>query len=388
MKEIRYTVHDALFSAYNDEPSWGIAHRIMAPAVSQSTDDIRIAELQDMVSQLMTKWTSNTEQTVDVTDSLYRLNLQSVVYCFFNQRVNYLDGGKPHIIEVLNSTATEMVRRPNRPKLLNWLFHSRGYNRNVKKFRKFAADMITAKRAEQIPKRDLLYSLVYDKDPETGQSLDDERIIDEVVTIMITAATTTGLMSGAMYYLLANPRVMAKAREEVDGVLHSGGRITATKLNKKFSYCKAILYETLRHADVVQGFFVEPDPLAHPSGILLAGGQYQIPRNQMVTILLSAISRDPEVFDDPESFIPERMLGEAYDNLPSGAQKWFGNGKRQCYGTRFASQLSLIVLIKALRSVDMEMADKEYKLKQSGAFFQAPDGLVALVRPRLDFSTT
>lgn len=382
MDEIRRTVHDALFSAYDNEPNWAIARRIMAPSVSPSTDDVRVSELQDMVSELTAKWTSNPGQSVDVTDDLYRLDLQSVVYCFFNQRFNYLDGEKPSILKTMDNITSEMAKRSNRARLLNWLLHDRRFNRDVKELRKFGADMIDAKKAEQIPKRDMLYVLIHDKDPGSGQSLDHERIIDEIVTIMITAATTTGLMSGAMYYLLANPHVMAKAREEVDHVLGSDGQITPTTLNRKFPYCEAILNETLRHASTVQGFFVEPDPAASSSSVLLAGGKYEIPKNQLVTVLLTAINRDPEVFDDPAGFRPERMLGEAYDNLPAGAKKWFGNGKRHCYGKRFAWQLSMTALITVLRSVDMEMADKEYELKQSGTFFQSPDGLFALVRPR------
>ena len=51
-------------------------------------------------------------------------------------------------------------------------------------------------------------------------------------------------------------------------------------------------------------------------------------KGQNILVLLSALHKDPEVYDEPEKFIPERMLDEEFNKLPKDAWKPFGNGSR------------------------------------------------------------
>ncbi|KAK2865258.1 hypothetical protein FQN49_003751 [Arthroderma sp. PD_2] len=384
---LREAVHDGLFTAYDNEPSWGIAHRIMVPFVAPSGDELRVKELQETTSELVTKWASSTgqPQRVHVTEDMKRLATQSAMYTFFNQRHNLLDGKGPAIIELLDHISWEMVKRSNRPTFLTWLFYNGVYEKQIREFRKMATDFIAAKRAEDSPKQDLLQALLTAKDPETGESLNEERVIDEIITIAITSATTSGLMAFALYFLLKNPEEMAKARNEIDTVLGSNRQITAQDL-LRLPYLEAVLNETARLSTAAPGFLVEPVPSDNAGVVTLAGGQYQIPKNQTVIVLLAAVNRDPDVFDNPEVFRPERMLGEAYEQLPPGAKKWFGNGKRYCYGKRFALQLTMVTVIEVLRNFELQMADPNYQLKDTGeeigSFFRSPVGFFAMASPR------
>ncbi|KAJ5880342.1 NADPH cytochrome P450 [Penicillium subrubescens] len=385
VQEMRKSVHDALFTAYDDEPSWGIAHRIMAPFVAPSTDDVRVRELQNMAAELVAKWTSMESQRVNVTEDLKRLNVQSVMSYFFNQRHDILAGQGPDVVRLMDRATWETIKRPGKPKLLRWLYYDRLFYAYIKDFRTIAADFIADKEAERPPKDDMLHALLTAKDPKTGQVMDRERVIDEIITIMVTASSTTGLMSFALYYLLTHPEEMTKARQEIDHVLGPHSPITPQDLGR-LPYLEATLRETLRLSAAAPGFLVEPVPSGLPGIISLAGGKYQIPSNQPIMVILSAVNRDPEVFQDPEVFRPERMLDEAYSRLPAGAKKGFGNGKRYCFGKRFAWQLSMITLISVLRGVDFKIADKDYKLKSTGkqicANFQAPVEFFVTAGPR------
>ncbi|KAJ5625235.1 NADPH cytochrome P450 [Penicillium lagena] len=386
INELRRAANDALFTAYDNEPSWGIAHRIMAPFVAPSSDDTRIEDLHEMASELLAKWTSSFGERVNLTEDMKRLNVQSVIYHFFNQRHNLLEGEGPGVVELMDHATWETVDRSARPKVLNWLYYDRIYDTYIKDFRKMAADFIVSKRAENPAKQDMLHALLFAKDPQTGECLDDEKVIDEIVTITVTASSTAGLMSFALYYLLRNPDKMIKARQEIDQVLGIGAKITVEDLSK-LPYLEAVLRETLRLSATVPGFVLEPIPSDNPGEIVfLADGKYQVPNNQRLMVLLSAVNRDPDVFEDPDEFRPERMLGEAFERLPAGVKKSFGNGKRYCLGKRFALQLSMITLANVLRSVDLQAADEEYQLKQTGreicANFLAPVGFFVTVGPR------
>jgi cytochrome P450 len=386
MGELRRAVNDALFTAYDDEASWGIAHRIMAPSFAPSRDEVAVQELQEMASELLAKWTSSSGQQVNLTEDLKRLNVQSVIYHYFSQHLNFLGGEGPPVVELLDQATWEMVMRPTRPRILNWLYYDRVYNTYIQDSRKIAAGFIASRRVDKSVKQDLLQALLSAKDPETGEGLDDERVIDEIVTIIVTASSTTGLMSFALYYLLQNPDKMSKARQEVDQVLGAGAPITVEDLSK-LPYLEAVLRETLRLSATVPGFLLEPVPSDNPEEIVvLEGGKYQMPQNQQIMVLLSAVNRDPDVFEDPDAFRPERMLGGAYEKLPAGVKKSFGNGKRYCLGKRFALHLSMITLASVLRNVDLQVADKNYQLRQTGreicANFHAPVGFGVTVGPR------
>lgn len=60
----------------------------------------------------------------------------------------------------------------------------------------------------------------------------------------------------------------------------------------------------------------------------LLGGKYLVCKGDNVLSLLSRVHLDPEVYDEPLEFKPERMLDENFNKLPKNAWKPFGTGVR------------------------------------------------------------
>jgi cytochrome P450 len=379
--EMRHCANDCLFTAYDNEKSWGIAHRIMIPYVTQTGADACFDDMAKIISDLTYKWTLTDKQPVLITDDLDRLLIASCMQCFFNQRVDALRGEEPAIIPALERITMEAMKRPTRPKLLTRLFYQRGFENDIKIMRDFASEII--KRRKETPEEsriDLLDALLNGTDPETGEKLNDTQVVDEVVTMFIGAATSSNLVSYALYYLMKNPDKRAKACAEIDSVIGSD-QIQLDKL-KELKYCEAIIRESLRLSATAPGFNIEPVPTEEKSPVYLAGGKYEIPHDQTMVVVLHAVNRDPEVFEEPEAFTPERMLGEKWDNLPSAAKKGFGNGKRECYGKMWASRWSIFTLASILKDVSFEFQDPKYKLVSNGAFSVKPLGFYGLVSPR------
>ncbi|OKL61356.1 hypothetical protein UA08_03725 [Talaromyces atroroseus] len=386
--EIRQAVHASLFTAYSSEMDsvWGPAHRIMSPWVTDKSNQITFVDQRDTISAIVPYWTSKPSQVVNVADGLKRLNLQVVVWSFFHQKGDWMSGPFPEFLTAIDQSTMEAVKRPTRPKLLNWLFHQRGYDKDIRTMRSFCADVIAKRKSEQQPREDMLNVMLNGKDPQTGESLSHEQVIDEIINIFIGSATSPCFVTFALYYLLKNPQYITQAREEIDSILGADGELTYEKL-QDFQFNNAILREAMRLSAVAPGFNIEPRPDVNPGPyVSLAGGTYQVSHKQAIIAVLGAVNRDPAVFDDPDAFRPERMLGEAYDKLPSGVKKGFGNGKRSCFGTKFAWQWSWITLITILREVDLELADKNYKIDGdiNGAFCVQPWHFMAKVSKRKD----
>jgi hypothetical protein len=81
--EFLYLVQDSLFTAYDNEKSWGIAQRIMKPHVIQEATDAAFNDMTEVVPDLVKEWSSGTKQRVKATDGLDLLLLTSCNQCFF-----------------------------------------------------------------------------------------------------------------------------------------------------------------------------------------------------------------------------------------------------------------------------------------------------------------
>ncbi|KAK1141320.1 hypothetical protein N8T08_009227 [Aspergillus melleus] len=384
--EIRDAVQDSLFTSFHDEESWGIAHRIMAPLVSPEAVANVFSGMQETSKDLVRKWTANPRQRVNVTNDLDRVNHAANMLCFFDQRVHCMEGTEPSLIKAMDSSTRESMKRAARPKFLTWLFHQSKWDNDIKTMRDYCASIVATRQENPTDKKDMLYALLHGKDPQTGKSLTESQVLDEIINIFIGSATAPNLIAFAMYYLMKNPDEITKAREEIDNVVGGpSGELQHDHL-ARLPYCEAILRESFRLSGVAPGFNIEPLPTGE-GPVLLAGGEYEIPRTQPLIAILSAVNRDPAVFENPEAFKPERMFGEKYEQLPAGVKKGFGNGKRKCLGTQYAWEWSFMALVTILKDVEFEFADTKYTMANggvnyNGAFSVRPQEFFAVTGPR------
>ena len=108
-------------------------------------------------------------------------------------------------------------------------------------------------------------------------------------------------------------------------------------------YLDAIAKETLRIRPVV------PDVgriLKEPVEV----GGYQLPAGVMVVPSITSVHADPNVYPEPDTFDPDRMVGAALSPTT-----WFpfGGGNRRCLGAGFAMVEMRIVLREILRRVEL-----------------------------------
>lgn len=385
--EIRYSVHDSLFTAYHkEEKSWGIAHRIMYPHVTQEATDAVFNDMAEVIPDLTKKWAAKPNQRTKPTEDMDLILLSSCMKCFFNQRVRVFDDKKAHdkalaTVEAWEGATMEAMKRPTRPKFLNWLYQGK-FARMTKTLRAYATEIANTRRNNpDQARKDMLDAILNGSDPETGEKLKDSQVVDEIVTIFIGAATAANLVSYGLYYLMENPEAHKKACEEIDRVV-GDGPIELAHL-KQLNYVEACLRETIRLSATAPGFNIEPIPSDNEAPIMLGGGEYQIPHDQPMIAILNAVNRDPAVFgEDSEAFRPERVLGEKWDKLPAAAKKGFGNGKRECIGKIWAWQWSFFTLASIIKDVSFELEDKNYELHANGAFSIKPLDMWTIMGPR------
>ena len=164
--------------------------------------------------------------------------------------------------------------------------------------------------------------------------------------------TSSITLDWAMAELLANPHVLAKLRAELDQVV---GRERCVKHSDiaQLPYLEAVVKETFRKHPPVALI-----PRAMHSETCTVGG-YKIPKGTRLILNVWAIGHDPEVWKEPEVFMPERFLvpganqvdvkGHHFELLP------FGAGRRICPGMRMGMGIVQLTLASLVHSLEWEL---------------------------------
>jgi cytochrome P450 len=187
---------------------------------------------------------------------------------------------------------------------------------------------VARRRAEPDPGRQDILSLLVGARGEGGEAFNDREIRDQVMTLMFAGHdTSTSTLTFMLHELARHPEVLARLGEEQDRVL-AGATPTVDQLEREMPYLEMVLDEVLR---------LYPPAWIGPRRAVreFEFGGYTVPKGAYVNYCSWASHRIPEVFPDPEAFVPERFSRERKAQLPRGAYVPFGGGQRICIGKRF-----------------------------------------------------
>ncbi|KAF9007490.1 cytochrome P450 [Cyathus striatus] len=157
--------------------------------------------------------------------------------------------------------------------------------------------------------------------------------------------------SGTMYTVLLHPEVQRKAQAEIDTVV-GNSRLPDISDRENLPYVNSVMKEVMRWLLVM--------PLALPHRLVqddvYNGAVPLIPKGAMVIGNAWAISRDENIYENPESFNPDRFL-PLFDKsitpgplgLPLDPEKYaFGFGRRICAGIHYADTMVFLIISNVL----------------------------------------
>ncbi len=204
---------------------------------------------------------------------------------------------------------------------------------------------IARRRAEPNPdSRDIL-SLLLSARGEAGEAFTDREVRDQVMTLMFAGHdTSTSTLTFMMHELARHPDVLARLCDEQDRIL-GGAAPGVDQLEREMPYLDMVLDEVLR---------LYPPAWIGPRRAVreFEFGGCTVPKGAYVNYCSWASHRIPEVFPDPEAFVPERFTRERKAALPRGAYVPFGGGQRICIGKRFGQtevKLVATMLLQRMR---------------------------------------
>lgn len=178
-------------------------------------------------------------------------------------------------------------------------------------------------------------------DPRVGR----RRMRDELVTLLLAGhETTASTLSWAFYLVDQHPQVWERLHAEAVEVF--GGTAPTAERLRGLTYTTKVVQEAMRLYPPV---WLLPRVAQAPDRI----GGYDVPAGANVLICPYAMHRRPDLWDEPECFLPERFDADhasrnRYAYIP------FGAGPRFCVGNNLGMMEATIVLAMVARELRLE----------------------------------
>jgi len=186
-------------------------------------------------------------------------------------------------------------------------------------------------------------------------------------------------LAGVTWYLLQNPQIYEKLKEELDLAFPTEQELTVQKV-EQLPYLVAVMDEALR---------IYPVGLAGQASIIPPGGDtvagHWLPGGTGVSMNQYAVYRSPTNFTEPDLFAPERWLGDTrFEADRKEAFHPFSMGARNCIGKNIGLAVPRLALAKMVWHFDMELAEEtdEAWLDQRVYIVWQKKPLIVKVRPR------
>jgi C-22 sterol desaturase len=194
----------------------------------------------------------------------------------------------------------------------------------------------------------------------------DFEISMTLFTFLFASQDATSSANTWLFQIMADrPEFLEKVREENiaarNGDIHAP--ISLDNL-EKLQWTRAVVKETLRYRPpvIMVPYVAKKDFPITP--------EYTAPKGSMVIPTTYMALHDPEAYQDPESFIPERWItGDADKQV----KNWlvFGTGPHYCLGQVYAQANLMLMIGKASMMLDWkhQVTDKSEEIKVFATIF-------------------
>ncbi|MET8011939.1 cytochrome P450 [Streptomyces sp. NPDC005271] len=213
---------------------------------------------------------------------------------------------------------------------------NRRFEDALRRLRRLVDGVIGDYRAAGGDRGDVLSALFAARDDETGATMSDQEIHDQVMTLLLAGIeTTASALTWAWFLLGRNPRAEAALHAEVDEVL--GGRAPVHADIPRLGHTQRVFTEALR-------LFPPAWLFTRTTTESTRLGGRRLPPAADVLISPYVLHHRADLFPEPEAFDPDRWLPERAKDVARGSYLPFGGGSRKCIGDVFGMTEATLAL--------------------------------------------
>ncbi|MGI5186198.1 cytochrome P450 [Dactylosporangium sp. CA-152071] len=210
-------------------------------------------------------------------------------------------------------------------------------------------ELVAGRRSQTGDRDDVLSRLIVSADAENDPAVGQERLRDELVTLLLAGhETTASTLSWALYLIDLHPDVRQRLHDEAVEVL--GDRLPVFEDLHRLRYTSMVLEEVMRLYPPV---WILPRKAQRADEV----GGYRVPAGADVLVCPYTLHRHPAFWPEPERFDPDRFdpgrtAGTA--ERPRYAYIPFGAGPRFCVGNHLGMMEAAFVIALLMRDLRME----------------------------------
>jgi cytochrome P450 len=175
---------------------------------------------------------------------------------------------------------------------------------------------------------DLMHRLMKAHDPESGQSMNDAQLVDNLLTFYLAGHETTARALTWTLYLLARSPQWSAALEQEIGQVTGGGPVESTHI-ERLVLVQQVIKESMRLYPPVPMLSRQCVAPTRLDGLDIVPGA-------TVVMPIYAMHRHARRWEDPDAFDPARFAPEREAKIPRYQYLPFGAGPRICIGMAFA----------------------------------------------------
>ncbi|XP_073235905.1 cytochrome P450 3A11-like [Porites lutea] len=351
------------------DDKWKRIRNTLTPTFSAGKLKLMVPLMEKLCDTLLEKLEkiADSDQSVDMLDWFSKMTLEVILATAFGVDAKIQMGENSEILQEAKKLfhvpffLRQMARLPFGNSLLRLLLVLNGNDVNY--FERIGREMLHIRRQQgQTNRKDLLELMMTATDETTVEGVsrlsDDEVVAQSFIFLLAGFETSSNTLSFTVYHLACNPGVQDKLRSDIrDAFETHANKKPLYEIAQSIEYLDCVIKESQRLCP----------PVPHPNrecreDFNLNG--IHIPAGTEVVIPVYAFHHDPDAWEDPEKFDPERFRGPRKDTHHPFQFLPFGAGPRNCIGMRFALLEIKIALVKILM---------KYK------FVQSPETQVPLV---------
>jgi cytochrome P450 len=363
--------------AVTEGDAWLQRRRLMQPSFHRERLAALMGIMNDVLTNHMAAWdeVADKGEPVDMLDQMLHLGLKQIVRTMFSVSITEEDTdilcqefakiASLVMIRMFTSFLPDAVPRPG----------DKRFKAGVRTADEIVYRIIKQRRESGEDNEDLLSLLMNARDADTGETMNDKQLRDELITIMMAGHETSATSLAWTCYLISqDAEVEATFHAELKLVLD--GRPAEFEDLPKLTYTKMIVDESLRLY-----------PPVWPIPRVTLGednvGGYRVPANATVLISPFVVHRHPDFWPDPEKFDPERFAPSKSESLRSRfAYIPFGAGPHMCIGNHLSIMQAQLTLAMIHQKYKLRVVPGHQVVPQSSATTKPRGGLPMTISRR------
>jgi cytochrome P450 len=357
---------------------WQRLRRTIAPMFARRTIAAYAPAMVEVIAAMLRRWHDGPDGSIVVIKTeMLRLALDSLLRCIFADGLGdpeavadatvryYSVCGTMDPFDVLGfpDFIPRLTRLRERPIMQAF---DQGLDEAMRERRRHLAT------DPQAP-RDMLGAMLAASDPETGQSMTEAEVKDNVMTFIFGGQeTTSSALTWALYLLSQSDEWRERVTAEADHAAEAPPEAAIEALVQT----RAVIEEALR---LYPPIIAITRNAARRTEIL----GHAIERGTLVVMPPYVIHRHRLLWRDPDQFDPRRFLPGASEKIQRYAYLPFGVGPRMCVGAGFAMQEAVLAVAAIMRQFELELAPGENVWPVQKNFTMRPrDGLRMMAKRR------